>query len=322
MTNANASIARPVAVAKPGAKLLNPHDHTLIMIDFQSQMAFATHSIDPVQLRSNAALVASAAAGFGASTILTTVAEKSFSGPMFEEVTSPFPGQALLDRGLNAARPVVVLSENTIEHALLALGCIYAGVPYCPVSPAYATVSQDYDKLRHVIDTLTPGLVFAADGARYGKAIEATVAADVEVILAQGALEGRKAGTFQSLRHTTATPAVDAAMHATGPGTIVKFLFTSGSTKMPKPVINTQRMWCANLQQISLSLPVLAEASPVLVDWLPWNHTFGSNHNFGLTMMHGGTLYIDDGKPTAALIGETLRNLREIAPTEIGRAHV
>ena len=224
-------------------------------------------------------------------------------------------GQALLDRGLNAERPVVVLSENTVEHALLALGCIYAGVPYCPVSPAYATVSQDYDKLRHVIDTLTPGLVFAADGARYGKAIAATVAADVEVILAQGALEGRKAGTFQSLRHTTATPAVDAAMHATGPGTIVKFLFTSGSTKMPKPVINTQRMWCANLQQISLSLPVLAEASPVLVDWLPWNHTFGSNHNFGLTMMHGGTLYIDDGKPTAALIGETLRNLREIAPT-------
>ena len=130
-------------------------------------------------------------------------------------------GQALLDRGLNAERPVVVLSENTIEHALLALGCIYAGVPYCPVSPAYATVSQDYDKLRHVIDTLTPGLVFAADGARYGKAIAATVAADVEVILAQGALEGRKAGTFQSLRHTTATPAVDAAMHATGPGTIV-----------------------------------------------------------------------------------------------------
>jgi len=224
-------------------------------------------------------------------------------------------GQALLDRGLTAERPVVVLSENTIEHALLALGCIYAGVPYCPVSPAYATVSQDYDKLRHVMATLTPGLVFAADGARYGKAIEATVAADVEVILAQGALEGRNTGTFRSLKGTVATPAVDAAMHATGPGTIVKFLFTSGSTKMPKPVINTQRMWCANLQQISLSLPVLAEAPPVLVDWLPWNHTFGSNHNVGLTMMHGGTLYIDDGKPTTALIGETLRNLREIAPT-------
>lgn len=223
-------------------------------------------------------------------------------------------GQALLDRGLNAERPVVVLCENTIDHALLALGCMYAGVPYCPVSPAYATVSQDYDKLRHVIDTLTPGLVFAADGARYGRAITATVAADVEVVLAQGTIAGRATGTFSGLK-ATATPAVDAVMHATGPGTIVKFLFTSGSTKMPKPVINTQRMWCANLQQISLSLPVLAEAPPVLVDWLPWNHTFGSNHNFGLTLQHGGTLYIDDGKPTAALIGETLRNLREIAPT-------
>jgi len=224
-------------------------------------------------------------------------------------------GQALLDRGLSAERPVAILSENSLEHALLALGCLYAGVPYCPISPAYATVSQDFDKLRHVMDTLTPGLVFAADGARYGKAIAATVPPDVEVVLAQGALEGRAITPFQSLRDTPPTPAVDAAMHATGPGTIVKFLFTSGSTKMPKPVINTQRMWCANLQQITLSLPVLAEAPPVLVDWLPWNHTFGSNHNFGLTLMHGGTLYIDDGKPTAALIAETLRNLREIAPT-------
>ena len=224
-------------------------------------------------------------------------------------------GQSLLDRGLSAERPVVILSENTLEHAMLAFGCMYAGVPYCPVSPAYATVSQDYDKLRHVMDTLTPGLVFAADGTRYGRAIAATVDAEIEVVLAQGALEHRSATPFDTLRHTVATPAVDAAMHSTGPGTIVKFLFTSGSTKMPKPVINTQRMWCANLQQISLSLPVLTEGAPVLVDWLPWNHTFGSNHNVGLTLQHGGTLYIDDGKPTAAGIGETLRNLREIAPT-------
>ena len=224
-------------------------------------------------------------------------------------------GQALLDRGLSAERPVVILSENSLEHAMVALGCVYAGVPYCPVSPAYATVSQDFDKLRHVMQTLTPGLVFAADGARYGRGIAATVAPEVEVVLAQGSIEGRATGTYADLRATAATPAVDAAMHATGPGTIAKFLFTSGSTKMPKPVINTQRMWCANLQQITLSLPVLAEAPPVLVDWLPWNHTFGSNHNFGLTLQHGGTLYIDDGKPTAALIGETLRNLREIAPT-------
>ena len=224
-------------------------------------------------------------------------------------------GQALLDRQLSPERPVVILSENSLEHALLALGCIYAGIPYCPVSPAYATVSQDYDKLRHVLTTLTPGLVFAADGARYGRAIEATVGSDVEVVLAQGAIEGRETTAFDLLRNTTASAAVDAAMHAVRPDTIAKFLFPSGSTKLPKPVINTHRMWCANLQQITLSLPVLAEAPPILVDWLPWNHTFGGNHNVGLILQHGGTLYIDDGKPTATLIAETLRNLREIAPT-------
>jgi feruloyl-CoA synthase len=114
---------------------------------------------------------------------------------------------------------------------------------------------------------------------------------------------------------TPATSAVDAAMQATGPDTIVKFLFTSGSTKLPKAVINTQRMWCANQQQMAQSMPVLTQAPLVLVDWLPWNHTFGGNHNFGMILYHGGTLYIDDGKPTPALMGETLRNLREIAPT-------
>ncbi|MDB5874042.1 MAG: long-chain-fatty-acid--CoA ligase-like protein [Ramlibacter sp.] len=224
-------------------------------------------------------------------------------------------GQALLDRGLDADRPVAILSENDLEHALLALGCIYAGVPYCPVSPAYSTVSQDYEKLRHVLETLTPGLVFAADGARYGKAIKAAVAPGVEVVLAGGAIEGRATTPFAALLATRATPAVDAAMQATGPGTIVKFLFTSGSTKLPKAVINTHGMWCANQQQMRQSMPVLAEEPPVLVDWLPWNHTFGGNHNFGLTVYNGGTLYIDDGKPVPALIGETLRNLREIAPT-------
>ncbi|MGO4392074.1 feruloyl-CoA synthase [Variovorax sp. M-6] len=232
-------------------------------------------------------------------------------------------GQALLDRGLGPERPVMILSENSLEHALLSLGCIYAGIPYCPVSPAYSTVSQDYDKLRHVFDTLTPGLVFASDAQRFGRAIAAVVPADVEVVLQRGhggdgaapELAGRSITSFDSLLATPATAAVDAAMAATGPDTITKFLFTSGSTKMPKAVINTQRMWCANQVQIAQSMPALAEQPPVLVDWLPWNHTFGSNHNVGITIYHGGTLYIDDGKPTPALMGETLRNLREIAPT-------
>jgi feruloyl-CoA synthase len=191
-------------------------------------------------------------------------------------------------------------------------------VPYCSVSPAYSTISQDFDKLRHVLDTLTPGLVFASDGSRYGKAIAATVAPDVEVVLGShpdGALIGQAWTPLGALFDTVATPAVDAAMQATGPDTIAKFLFTSGSTKLPKAVINTQRMWCANQQQMRQSMPVLAEEPPVLVDWLPWNHTCGGNHNFGLTIYNGGTLYIDDGKPTPALMAETLRNLREIAPT-------
>ncbi|MDB5942452.1 MAG: long-chain-fatty-acid--CoA ligase-like protein [Ramlibacter sp.] len=224
-------------------------------------------------------------------------------------------GQALLDRGLGPDRPVVILSENSIEHAQIALGCLYAGIPYCPASPAYSVVSVDYDKLRHVLETLTPGLIFASDTARYGKAIQATVGKDVEVVLNEGAIEGRKTTRLSELLATVPTPAVDAAMQATGPDTITKFLFTSGSTKLPKAVVNTHGMWCANQQQMRQSMPVLAEEPPVLIDWLPWNHTFGGNHNVGLTIYNGGTLYIDDGKPTPALMQETLRNLREIAPT-------
>jgi feruloyl-CoA synthase len=190
-----------------------------------------------------------------------------------------------------------------------------AGVPFVPVSPPYSLVSQDYGKLRHVLKTVTPGLVYAADAARYGKAITAAVGADVEVVLNAGHLEGRQTTSFADLAATPATEAVDRAMAATGPDTLVKFLFTSGSTKMPKAVINTQRMVCANQEQMAASMPVLAQEPLVLVDWLPWNHTFGGNHNFGMVVYHGGTLYIDDGKPTPALMGETLRNLREIAPT-------
>jgi feruloyl-CoA synthase len=224
-------------------------------------------------------------------------------------------GQALLERGLGPERPVAILSENGIEHALMALGCLYAGVPYCPVSPPYSLVSQDFDKLRHVLDTLTPGLVFAADAQRFERAIRATVPADIELVLGEGEIEGRPATSLAQLAATPATPAIDAAMQATGPDTITKFLFTSGSTKLPKAVINTHRMWCANQQQLRQSIPALGEEPPVLVDWLPWNHTFGGNHNVGIVLDNGGTLYIDDGKPTSAGMAETLRNLREIAPT-------
>lgn len=223
--------------------------------------------------------------------------------------------QAILDRGLSVERPVVILSENSLEHALLSLGCMIAGVPYVQTSTAYSLISTDYDKLRHVINTVTPGLLFATDAARYGKALQAVASPDMEVVLVEGELPGLNCSSFDALCATPDTPAVDAAIAATGPDTIVKFMFTSGSTKLPKAVINTQRMWCANQQQMSQSMPVLMQGPLVLVDWLPWNHTFGGNHNVGMVLYNGGTLYIDDGKPTPALVHETLRNLREIAPT-------
>jgi feruloyl-CoA synthase len=186
------------------------------------------------------------------------------------------------------------------------------------VSTAYSLVSTDYEKLRHVLDTLTPAVVYASDMARYGKAIDAVLGDDVLVVADSFAVRSRKSGRamrFAQFINTNPTKAVERAMKTVGPDTIAKFLFTSGSTKLPKGVINTQRMWCSNQQQMRQSMPVLTEEPLVLVDWLPWNHTFGGNHNFGMTLYNGGTLYIDDGKPTPALMNETLRNLREVAPT-------
>ncbi|MDP3084459.1 MAG: feruloyl-CoA synthase [Rubrivivax sp.] len=226
-------------------------------------------------------------------------------------------GQALAGRDLSAQRPIAILSGNDLEHLTLTLAAMWVGVPFAPVSPAYSTLSQDFGKLRHILATLTPGLVFASDGQAYGAAIAACVGADVEVVLSNGArpLAGRASTPFDSLLAHEPGAAAAAAHAQVGADTIAKFLFTSGSTKQPKGVINTQRMLCSNLQMIRQCLAFLAETPPVLVDWLPWNHTFGGNHNIGITLYNGGTLYLDDGKPTPKGIAETLRNLREIAPT-------
>ena len=224
-------------------------------------------------------------------------------------------GQALLQRGLSAERPLLILSDNDLEHAMLALACQYVGIPYAPISPAYSLLSRDYDKLHHVVQLLTPGMVFAACGAQYGAAIRACVPDDVELVVTASPPSGRAATLYADLAATRPTGDVDAACAATGPDTIAKFLFTSGSTRMPKAVINTQRMLCSNQQMMLQTWPFLAEEPPVLVDWLPWNHTFGGNHNVGLVLYNGGTLYIDDGRPTPQGMETTLRNLREIAPT-------
>ena len=223
--------------------------------------------------------------------------------------------QALLDRKLSPERPLAILSDNDIEQALLALAAMHVGIPFSPVSSAYSLVSTDHEKLRYVFGLLTPGLVFAAAGEKFARAISAVVPADTEVIVTAGAIPGRSTTPFAALESVRATDAVDRAHAAVGPDTIAKFLLTSGSTGNPKAVINTQRMLCSNLQMIVQTLPGLAAPPPVMVDWLPWNHTFGGNHNFGLVIYSGGTLYIDDGKPVPGLIEKTVRNLREIAPT-------
>ncbi|MFL9824070.1 feruloyl-CoA synthase [Rhodoplanes sp. SY1] len=223
--------------------------------------------------------------------------------------------QALIDRGLSAERPVAILSGNGIEHALLGLGAMTAGIPYASISPPYSLVSSDFSKLRAILGVLTPGLVFAESAALYGHAIAAAVPADVELVVSEDALIDRPATPIAALMNTPAGPAVDAAHAAVGPDTVAKLLFTSGSTGAPKGVINTQRMLTSNQAMIAAAYPTLVDPPPVLVDWLPWSHTFGANHNFGIALMHGGTLHIDRGKPMPDAIGETVRNLREIAPT-------
>ncbi len=224
-------------------------------------------------------------------------------------------GEALLERGLSSDRPVAILSDNDLEHALLALAAMHVGVPYFPISSAYSLVSSDHAKLRYVFGLLTPGLVFAADGEKFANAIRAVVPADAEVVTSKSAVPGRATTAFAALEDSPPTGAVDRAFGAVGPDTIAKFLLTSGSTGNPKAVIQTQRMLCANQQMIAQALPYLHAVPPVIVDWLPWNHTFGSNHNFGLTIWNGGSLYIDDGKPVPGAFEKSVRNLREIAPT-------
>ncbi|MDC0723250.1 feruloyl-CoA synthase [Nannocystis bainbridge] len=220
-------------------------------------------------------------------------------------------GAALLARGLSAARPLLLLSDNSVDNALLQLAAMYVGVPAVPVSPAYSLVSQDLENLRHIAAQVEPGLVFAADGARFARAL-AAVGAPAVVGQAPGA--GHSV-LEDMLSETCSLDHADAAHAATGPDTVAKILFTSGSTSRPKGVVNTQRMLCSNQQAIAQCWPFLRARPPVLVDWLPWHHTFGGNHNFNMALFHGGSLYLDEGKPAPGLIERTVANLRAVPPT-------
>ncbi|MBR0869963.1 feruloyl-CoA synthase [Bradyrhizobium tropiciagri] len=222
---------------------------------------------------------------------------------------------ALIARGLSAERPLVILSGNSIDHALLAFGALYAGIPFCPVSPAYSLVSRDYGKLNFVIKLLTPGLVFVDDAGKFADALLANVTHDVEIAATRGEVPGRTVTRLADLMAAPEDQRLDAIHDGIGPDTIAKFLLTSGSTGNPKAVVNTQRMICANQVMLRETLAFLKDEPPVIVDWLPWNHTFGGNHNIGLTLYNGGSMYLDEGKPTPDGIEETVRNLREISPT-------
>ncbi|MGB9294980.1 MAG: feruloyl-CoA synthase, partial [Pseudolabrys sp.] len=224
-------------------------------------------------------------------------------------------GAALLRRGLSADKPIVVLSGNDIEHALLGLAAMYVGIPYAPISAAYSLMSSDFGKLRTIINLLTPGLVFANDGGPFARAIYETVPDDIELVVARNPLGDRKTTLFADLVGAEDPAGVAAAHAKVTPDSIAKFLFTSGSTGNPKAVINTHRMLCSNQAMLASGFTFVADEPPVVVDWLPWSHTFGSNHNFNMVLTYGGSLYIDDGNPTTPGVPKTARNLREIAPT-------
>ncbi|MDT3686466.1 MAG: feruloyl-CoA synthase [Pseudorhodoplanes sp.] len=220
--------------------------------------------------------------------------------------------QALLDRGLSAERPVMVLSGNSIEHAILMLAGYTAGVPVAPISVAYSLQSQDHAKLKHINALLTPGLVYVSDTAPFAKALAHV---DAPIVAGRNGANIDAVTAFDDLTRTVPGQAVERAAASIGADTIAKFLFTSGSTSFPKGVINTHGMLTANQQQLSQCWPFIVERPLMMVDWLPWNHTFGSNYTFNLALYNAGTMYLDAGKPVPALIEHTVRNLREVSPS-------
>ena len=223
--------------------------------------------------------------------------------------------RGLLDHGLSEQKPLIILSGNSVEHGLLALAAMYAGIPYAPIAPAYSLAVEDFTALSYVWQNLGPAMVFVDEGAKFERSLKAVMRGDTKVVFHSSRPEGIPGISLAELEGGDPSTAVDEANRCTRPETIAKILYTSGSTGLPKGVITTHRMLCSNQQMLCEVLQFLADKPPVLCDWLPWNHTFGGSHNFGIALHNGGSLYIDSGKPTKESFGETIRNLRDIPPT-------
>jgi feruloyl-CoA synthase len=220
-------------------------------------------------------------------------------------------GQALLDRGLGPHRPLMLLSGNGVDHLLLTLGAMTAGVPVAPVSVAYSLQSHDHARIKAIADLIAPGAVFADDAMRFAPALDALSA--VPAIISQGIRTG--ADRLADLTGSRPGPEIEAAFGRLAPDAIAKILFTSGSTGTPKGVLNTHRMLAANQQMMRQAWPFLTAERPVIVDWLPWSHTFGGNHNLNMIITAGGSLYVDAGRPVPGLFAQSIANLTEVPPT-------
>jgi feruloyl-CoA synthase len=224
---------------------------------------------------------------------------------------------ALLGMRISPRHQVAILSESSVEHGLLMLAALHVGIPVLPISSAYSLASSDFGKLKSIIRRTAPAAIYVDNHERYAPALAAITGIHQATVIVGGrgsAQAARDIVRFGDFRRDDAA-AVARAFEAVTPDTVAKILFTSGSTAEPKGVINTQRMLCSNQQAKAQVWPFLEKQPPVLVDWLPWNHTFGGNHNFNMVLRNGGTLYIDAGRPVPAQFAQSLENLRDIAPT-------